>query len=200
MTAMRCAAGQARVGCDDAPGAGVLPRGQRAPQLCHHDGDLQVRWAASDASEVKQSRAALVCARPHASSGSPMRKPADLPAPAVCTALRIPRAGQAGGRMQGEGGNAAVQKVLCAGYTRIPVYEKHPQDIIGILYTKDLILVDPGDSQAALMASLSEPWPVRWPGPWIFTALCCQNTEARVQCSILTRSSSDACSLTDPCL
>ena len=31
-----------------------------------------------------------------------------------------------------------------SGYTRIPVYEKDPQGIIGILYTKDLILVDPG--------------------------------------------------------
>ena len=43
-------------------------------------------------------------------------------------------------------------EVPCAGYTRIPVYEKHPQDIIGILYTKDLILVDPGDSQLPLSA------------------------------------------------
>ena len=48
--------------------------------------------------------------------------------------------------MQGAGGKATGKEVLCAGYTRIPVYEKHPQDIIGILYTKDLILVDPGDS------------------------------------------------------
>lgn len=39
-----------------------------------------------------------------------------------------------------------LQWLLCAGYTRIPVYEKDPQDIIGILYTKDLILVDPGDA------------------------------------------------------
>lgn len=32
-----------------------------------------------------------------------------------------------------------------SGYTRIPVYEGHRQNIIGILYTKDLILVDPDD-------------------------------------------------------
>ena len=43
-------------------------------------------------------------------------------------------------------------KLLFAGYTRIPVYEKDPQDIIGILYTKDLILVDPGDFQASVSA------------------------------------------------
>lgn len=44
------------------------------------------------------------------------------------------------------------RKCCAAGYTRIPVYEKDPQEIIGILYTKDLILVDPGDSQASLSA------------------------------------------------
>ena len=43
-------------------------------------------------------------------------------------------------------------EMVFAGYTRIPVYEKDPQDIIGILYTKDLILVDPGNSQASLSA------------------------------------------------
>ena len=32
-----------------------------------------------------------------------------------------------------------------SGYTRIPVYDGHPQNIIGILYTKDLILIDPDD-------------------------------------------------------
>ena len=31
------------------------------------------------------------------------------------------------------------------GYTRSPVWEGHRQNIIGILYTKDLILVDPDD-------------------------------------------------------
>jgi len=31
------------------------------------------------------------------------------------------------------------------GYTRIPVYEGHRQNIVGILYVKDLILVDPDD-------------------------------------------------------
>ena len=69
-------------------------------------------------------------------------------------ALRIPRAGVAGANMQGNGGNAERLEVLYAGYTRIPVYEKDPQDIIGILYTKDLILVDPGNSQASLSAWL----------------------------------------------
>lgn len=32
-----------------------------------------------------------------------------------------------------------------SGYTRIPVYEGSRQKIIGILYVKDLILVDPDD-------------------------------------------------------
>ena len=32
-----------------------------------------------------------------------------------------------------------------SGYTRIPVYDGHAQNIIGILYTKDLILIDPDD-------------------------------------------------------
>lgn len=35
-------------------------------------------------------------------------------------------------------------EIYRSGYTRIPVYDKDPQNIIGILYTKDLILVDPG--------------------------------------------------------
>lgn len=35
--------------------------------------------------------------------------------------------------------------VYRSGYTRIPVYDTHPQNIIGILYTKDLILIDPDD-------------------------------------------------------
>ena len=37
-------------------------------------------------------------------------------------------------------------EIYKSGYTRIPVYDTHPQAIIGILYTKDLILVDPGAS------------------------------------------------------
>ncbi|KAK9909389.1 hypothetical protein WJX75_001507 [Coccomyxa subellipsoidea] len=36
-------------------------------------------------------------------------------------------------------------EIYRSGYTRIPVYDKDPQNIIGILYTKDLILVDPDD-------------------------------------------------------
>ena len=35
-------------------------------------------------------------------------------------------------------------EIYKSGYTRIPVYDTQPQAIIGILYTKDLILVDPG--------------------------------------------------------
>ena len=37
------------------------------------------------------------------------------------------------------------RKPKLLGYTRIPVWEGHRQNIIGILYTKDLILVDPDD-------------------------------------------------------
>ena len=37
-----------------------------------------------------------------------------------------------------------MMDIYKSGYTRIPVYERDPQTIIGILYTKDLILVDPG--------------------------------------------------------
>ena len=38
-----------------------------------------------------------------------------------------------------------MMDIYKSGYTRIPVYERDPQTIIGILYTKDLILVDPGE-------------------------------------------------------
>ena len=31
------------------------------------------------------------------------------------------------------------------GFTRIPVYQEHRDNIVGILYAKDLILVDPDD-------------------------------------------------------
>jgi CBS domain containing-hemolysin-like protein len=40
-------------------------------------------------------------------------------------------------------------EIYKSGYTRIPVYDTQPQAIIGILYTKDLILVDPGARPAA---------------------------------------------------
>ncbi len=30
-----------------------------------------------------------------------------------------------------------------SGFTRIPIYDTVPQNIIGVLYAKDLILVDP---------------------------------------------------------
>jgi metal transporter CNNM len=36
-------------------------------------------------------------------------------------------------------------EIYRSGYTRIPVFDAVPQNIIGILYTKDLILVDPDD-------------------------------------------------------
>ena len=84
-----------------------------------------------------------------------MRKLADLPAPAMympCASQGVAWLVQTCRVMAG------MQKgweVLCAGYTRIPVYEKDPQDIIGILYTKDLILVDPGDPQTALSAYIN---------------------------------------------
>ena len=41
-------------------------------------------------------------------------------------------------------------EIYKSGYTRIPVYDTQPQAIIGILYTKDLILVDPGAQAEAL--------------------------------------------------
>jgi len=41
-------------------------------------------------------------------------------------------------------------EIYKSGYTRIPVYDTQPQAIIGILYTKDLILVDPGARPAAI--------------------------------------------------
>ena len=37
-----------------------------------------------------------------------------------------------------------MMDIYKSGYTRIPVYEREPQNIIGILYVKDLILLDPG--------------------------------------------------------
>lgn len=36
-------------------------------------------------------------------------------------------------------------EIYRSGYTRVPIYEGHKQNIVGILYTKDLILVDPDD-------------------------------------------------------
>ena len=44
-------------------------------------------------------------------------------------------------------------EIYKSGYTRIPVYDTQPQAIIGILYTKDLILVDPGVRPLALCSS-----------------------------------------------
>ena len=35
--------------------------------------------------------------------------------------------------------------LLGSGFTRIPVYEDDRQNIVGVLYAKDLILVDPDD-------------------------------------------------------
>ena len=45
-------------------------------------------------------------------------------------------------------------EIYKSGYTRIPVYDTQPQAIIGILYTKDLILVDPGARRSCEDAAL----------------------------------------------
>ena len=68
---------------------------------------------------------ALACAWPHAFLDSFMRKPIDLLAPAVCMALRIPRAGLARADMQGDGGNAKrVDNVACRVYAHPGVRER----------------------------------------------------------------------------
>ena len=36
-------------------------------------------------------------------------------------------------------------EIYRSGYTRVPIFEGQKQNIVGILYTKDLILVDPDD-------------------------------------------------------
>jgi metal transporter CNNM len=36
-----------------------------------------------------------------------------------------------------------MSEIFKAGYSRIPVWEKDPNDIIGLILTKDLIFVDP---------------------------------------------------------
>lgn len=41
---------------------------------------------------------------------------------------------------------ALMTKIFRAGYSRIPVYDKDKNDIVGILLTKDLMLIDPKDS------------------------------------------------------
>ena len=43
---------------------------------------------------------------------------------------------------------------VCAGFTRIPVYDESRDNIVGILYAKDLILVDP-DDEVEISAVLS---------------------------------------------
>mgnify|MGYP005707487999 CR=1 FL=1 len=40
-------------------------------------------------------------------------------------------------------------EIYKSGFTRIPVYENDRQNIVGILFTKDLILVDPDDELEA---------------------------------------------------
>ena len=51
-----------------------------------------------------------------------------------------------------------LQNLTCvkfaAGFTRIPVYEGTRQNIVGILYVKDLILIDP-DDEVEISAVLS---------------------------------------------
>ena len=39
----------------------------------------------------------------------------------------------------------AILDIYKSGYTRIPVYDKTRDNVVGILYAKDLILVDPND-------------------------------------------------------
>eukprot|EP00899_Mesostigma_viride_P005791 jgi/Mesvir1/15212/Mv06442-RA.2 len=38
-----------------------------------------------------------------------------------------------------------LYNIYKSGFTRIPVYENYPQNMVGLLYAKDLILVDPDD-------------------------------------------------------
>jgi metal transporter CNNM len=38
-----------------------------------------------------------------------------------------------------------LMDIYKSGFTRIPVYEIDRQNIVGILFTKDLILIDPDD-------------------------------------------------------
>lgn len=38
-----------------------------------------------------------------------------------------------------------ISTIFKAGFSRIPIHGADKQDVIGLLYTKDLILVDPGD-------------------------------------------------------
>lgn len=37
-----------------------------------------------------------------------------------------------------------MAEIFKAGYSRIPVWDKDPNEIIGLILTKDLIFVDPG--------------------------------------------------------
>eukprot|EP00604_Paraphysomonas_vestita_P004004 CAMPEP_0174824384 /NCGR_PEP_ID=MMETSP1107-20130205/33806_1 /TAXON_ID=36770 /ORGANISM="Paraphysomonas vestita, Strain GFlagA" /LENGTH=208 /DNA_ID=CAMNT_0016051475 /DNA_START=461 /DNA_END=1088 /DNA_ORIENTATION=+ len=39
-----------------------------------------------------------------------------------------------------------MAEIFKAGYSRIPVWDKDPNEIIGLILTKDLIFVDPGDA------------------------------------------------------
>jgi CBS domain containing-hemolysin-like protein len=39
--------------------------------------------------------------------------------------------------------NQTIAEIFQAGYSRIPVYEKDKNDIIGLILTKDLIFIDP---------------------------------------------------------
>ena len=38
-----------------------------------------------------------------------------------------------------------LMEIYKSGFTRIPIYEIDRQNIVGILFTKDLILIDPDD-------------------------------------------------------
>jgi metal transporter CNNM len=54
---------------------------------------------------------------------------------------------------------ATMLAIYKSGFTRIPVYESSRHNIVGILYVKDLILVDPDDETelSAVLAFRSVP-------------------------------------------
>lgn len=58
-------------------------------------------------------------------------------------------------------GSSRVEEVLhtamSAGYSRIPVYGKNIDDVVGIVYTKDLMRADLADQAQAVVSSLARP-------------------------------------------
>lgn len=39
-----------------------------------------------------------------------------------------------------------MYEIFKSGYSRIPVYDNNPSDVVGIIYTRDLVFVDPDDN------------------------------------------------------